>query len=105
MHMQARAHHTRTDAHTHTTHNTRTHTHTTRLHGHAQVAALSLEQRKLSAQLAAGGGAGGGYGGVGTLTEDALAALEKRMTDRQARIEGALMQVGWVCNVVCEGAS
>lgn len=64
-----------------------------------------MEQRKLSAQLAAGGGAGGGYGGVGTLTEDALAALEKRMTDRQARIEGALMQVGWVCNVVCEGAS
>jgi len=54
-----------------------------------QVAVLSLEQRKLAAQLAAGGGGNAG----GLPNEESLLALEKRMAERQARIEGALMQV------------
>eukprot|EP00967_Tisochrysis_lutea_P065443 scaffold85101_cov23-Tisochrysis_lutea.AAC.2 len=52
------------------------------------VAVLSLEQRKLAAQLAAGGGGNAG----GLPNEESLLALEKRMAERQARIEGALMQ-------------
>jgi hypothetical protein len=56
---------------------------------HIQVAALSLEQRKLAAH----GGDGGDSGGYSLQNEEAMLALEKRMMDRQARIEGALMQV------------
>ncbi|KAF5842547.1 hypothetical protein DUNSADRAFT_6397 [Dunaliella salina] len=55
-----------------------------------QVAVLSLEQRKLAAQLAAGGG---GNAGGDLPDEEPMLALEKRMAERQARIEGALMQV------------
>jgi hypothetical protein len=53
-----------------------------------QVASLALETRILSATSAQQGGGGGS--GVGV---ELLAALEKRLGDRQSRFESALMQV------------
>lgn len=57
----------------------------------SQVASMALENKALAAKQAQSSGGNSSSGGG--IPPEVLAALEKKFMDRQARFEGALMQV------------